>query len=46
MSRQKELDSDPKSIQQIEIVGQLENEDVINADGAETIFILTISEKR
>ena len=46
MSRQKELDSDPKSIQQIEIVGQLENEDVINADGAETILILTISEKK
>ena len=46
MSRQKELDSDPKSIQQIEIVGQLENEDVINADGAEAIFILTISEKK
>ena len=35
LSRKKELDTDRKVIQQIEIVGQLKNDDVINA---ETIF--------
>ena len=40
MSRQKELDTDPKEIQQIEFVGQSKNIDSINADG-----ILTILEK-
>ena len=44
-SRKKELDVDPKAIQQIEIVEQLKNEDGINADGAESMFILTILEK-
>ena len=33
LNRQKELDADPKAIQQIEFVGQLKNEDSINADG-------------
>ena len=33
LSRQKELDTDPKAIQQIEFVGQLKNENGINADG-------------
>ena len=44
MSRQKELDADPKAIQQIEFVGQLKNPD--NAiDAKEFMFLLTISEK-
>ena len=33
LSRQKELDTDPIAIQQIEFVGQLKNENGINADG-------------
>ena len=45
LSRQKELDADPKAIQQIEFVGQLKNIDGINADGAESMFILTILKK-
>ena len=32
-------------IQQIEFVGQLKNEDVINADGTQSMFLLTILEK-
>ena len=42
LSRQKELDDDPKTIQQIEFGRQLKNVDGINADGAESMFILTI----
>ena len=42
LSRQKELDADPKAIQQTEFVWQLKNKDDINADGAESVFILTI----
>ena len=45
MSWLKDLDVDPKSIQQIEFVGQLTNTDGINANVAEFIFILTILEK-
>ena len=45
LSRQKELDADPKAIKQIEFVGQLKNEDSVNTDGAESMFILTILEK-
>ena len=45
LSRQKELDADPKAIQEIEFVGQLKNEDGINTDGTQSIFILTILEK-
>ena len=33
LSRQKDLDTDPIAIQQIEFVGQLKNENGINADG-------------
>ena len=33
LSKQKNLDVYPKTIQQIEFVGQLNNVDVINADG-------------
>ena len=44
LSRQKELDTDPKAVQQIEFVGQLKNtENAVVAD--EFIFVLTILEK-
>ena len=44
LSRTKELDADPKTIQQKEIFGQLKK---LNSDGNndESLFILTISEK-
>ena len=49
LNRQKELDADPKAIQQIEFVGQLKNVDndynAIDADGRQSMFILTILEK-
>ena len=45
MSREKELDADPKTIQQIEFVGQLNNTDGENADGTQSMFVLTILEK-
>ena len=44
MSRQKELDADPKAIQQIELVGQLKNsDDTIVAN--ESMYVLTTLEK-
>ena len=46
LSRQKELDVDPKAIQQIDLVGQLKNIDGVNADGAEFMVILAIFEKK
>ena len=46
LSSQKELDTDSKSIEQIEFVGQLKNVDGINADGTESMFLLTILEKK
>ena len=45
LSRQKELDADPKAIQQIKFVGQLKNIDGANADGTQSMFVLTILEK-
>ena len=45
LSRQKELDANPKAIQQIEFVGQLKNVDGINADGTQSMLVLTILEK-
>ena len=45
LSRQKELDADPKAIQQIEFVKQSKNEDGINAGGMQSMFILMIIEK-
>ena len=49
VSRQKELNADPKAIQQIWIVGQLENVDndynAIDGGETQTIFILKILEK-
>ena len=43
LSWQKELDADPKAIQQIEFVGQLKKLD--DDDGVESMFVLTILEK-
>ena len=45
LSRQKELEADPKAIQQIELAGELKNVDLINADGMQIMFVLTILEK-
>ena len=45
LSRQIELDADPKAIQQIKLVSQLKDIDGINTDGAESMFILRILEK-
>ena len=42
LSRQKELNTDPKEIQQIEFVGQLKK---LDDDGIESMFFLTILEK-
>ena len=41
LSRQKELDSDPKAIQQIEFVGQLKKLNNNNKN-VESMFVLTI----
>ena len=43
--RQKELDADPKAIYQIQFVVQLKEVDSVNTHDAESIFVLTISEK-
>ena len=43
LSRQKELDADPKAIQQIEFVGQLKKLDA--DDDVESMFILMVLEK-
>ena len=46
MSWQKELDADAKAIQQQQkIVGHLKKIDGINANGTQSMFILTILEK-
>ena len=49
MGRQKELDADPKAIQQIELAGQLKkldtNGNATNAGNDQSMFVLTISEK-
>ena len=45
LSRKKELDADPKAIQQIEFVGKLKNIDGVNADGTQSMFVLKILEK-
>ena len=44
MRRQKQLDVDPKEIQQIELAGQLKNTDGVNAGVSQSMFILAISE--
>ena len=38
--REKELNADPKAIQQKEFFEQLKNVDSINADGTQNMFIL------
>ena len=45
-SRKKELDADPKAIQQIVFVKQLKDEDDVNESGvnAQSMFVLTLSE--
>ena len=43
-SRQKELDADPKAIQQIEFIGQLKNPDYEIVSN-ESMFVLVILEK-
>ena len=45
LSGQKELDADPKSIQQIEFVGLLKNTDGANEDGTQSMFVWMISQK-
>ena len=45
MSRQKELNADPKAINQIEFTGQLKNTDDVNAGGTQSVFVFTILEK-
>ena len=49
LRRQKELDADPKAIQQIEFVGQLKELDAedntTDADNDQYMFVLTILEK-
>ena len=45
LSRKEELDTVPKKNSQIEFVEQLKNVDRINADGTESMFVLTVSEK-
>ena len=44
LSRQKDLDADPKAIRQTEFVGQLKKRNSAN-NNAESVFVLTISEK-
>ena len=44
LSRQKELDADPNTIEQIELVGQLKIVDGGNADGTQSMFALKILE--
>ena len=39
LSRQKELDANPKAIQQIELAGQLKDIDGINADETQSMFV-------
>ena len=41
----KVLDVEPKTIKQVEFIEQLRNNDDENADGAQSMFVLTILEK-
>ena len=49
LSRQKELDTDPKAIQQLEFTGQLkklhDNDNAADYGNAQSIFVLTIFRK-
>ena len=46
LCRQKELDANPKLSHQIEFLGQLKNVDSVNANGALSMFVLIILEKK
>ena len=43
--KQKELDTDPKVIQQIEFVEQLKKIEGVNADRTQSMFVLTVLKK-
>ena len=45
LSRKKEIDADPKAIQQMGFIGHLKNDGGENADGMQSMFALTILEK-
>ena len=45
LSRQNELDVDPKAIQQVEFVRQLKNKDSMNTYGTQSMLILTMLDK-
>ena len=45
LSRWKELDVDPKVIQQIEFIGKWKNADGKNANRTQSMFVLTILKK-
>ena len=45
LCKQKELDADPKAIEQIEFAEKLKNTDGENVDGTQSMFVLAISEK-
>ena len=45
LSRQKELDADPKAIQKIDFVGESKNNDGVNADDAQSMFVCKILDK-
>ena len=49
LSRQKELDADPKAIQQVEFVGQLKkldtNGNTTDAGNDQSMFVFTVLEK-
>ena len=45
LSRQKELDTDPKAIPKMEFVGQLKTADGAKLNGMQSMFVLIILEK-
>ena len=45
LSRQEEVDADPKAIQLVEFIEQTQNTDGQYAGGTRSIFVLTILEK-
>ena len=45
LSRQKELDADPKTIQKIDFFGKSKNNDGVNADDAQSMFVFKILDK-
>ena len=46
LNRQKELNASPKTIQQIELIGQLKNDDGKNAYDTQSMFVLMTLEKK